>query len=178
MATGFRHTLILLASGHVFGLGANSFGQLGLSSGTCRKTPPGEPQFVDQLKSIRFIACGSQHSAAIDTNGRLYTFGFDSHNQLGREGTPHLPQLVTETLTDKINVVQVALGAEHSCALDDQGALFSWGRGTDGQLGYGSGFDHVLPRRIDALRHKRILQVQCGVSFSLALDENNSIWSW
>ena len=32
VATGFRHTLILLSSGHVCGLGANSFGQLGLVS--------------------------------------------------------------------------------------------------------------------------------------------------
>ena len=55
----------------------------------CRKTPPGEPQLVEELVNIRYIACGSQHSAAINRDGRLFTFGFDSHNQLGREGAPH-----------------------------------------------------------------------------------------
>ena len=39
VAVGFRHTLVLLDSGRVFGFGANSFGQLGLATGVCRKTP-------------------------------------------------------------------------------------------------------------------------------------------
>ena len=60
----------------------------------CRKTPPGEPQLVEELVNIRYIACGSQHSAAINRDGRLFTFGFDSHNQLGREGAPHCMILI------------------------------------------------------------------------------------
>lgn len=35
----------------------------------------------------------------IVANGRLYTFGFDSHNQLGRDGIPHRPERVYENLT-------------------------------------------------------------------------------
>ena len=101
-----------------------------------------------------------------------------SHNQLGRDGTPHRPERIHETLDASVNVVQVACGAEFSCAVDDRGVTYSWGRGYEGQLGYGSGFDHVVPRRIDALAAVRVRQIVCGVAFALALDSDYVIWSW
>ena len=33
------------------------------------------------------------------------------------------------------HIVHVACGESHSLALSDQGQLFSWGAGSDGQLG-------------------------------------------
>ena len=86
--------------------------------------------------------------------------------------------MVTETLDANVDVIEVALGAEHSCAIDSAGALYAWGRGDEGQLGFSAAADRVLPRRVTALRQRRVLSVRCGVSFCLALDENNSIWSW
>lgn len=47
------------------------------------------PKMVESLqgKHVKEIACGSGHSAAITTNGELYTWGQGSHGRLGHGDT-------------------------------------------------------------------------------------------
>lgn len=47
-------------------------------------------------------------------------------------------------------------------AIDDTGALFTWGDGSFGQLGHGSHSDQPTPQRI--LFNKKIVSVGCGES--------------
>lgn len=44
-----------------------------------------KPRMIEALKSkkIRDIACGSSHSAAITSNGELYTWGLGEYGRLG-----------------------------------------------------------------------------------------------
>ncbi|CAL1371836.1 unnamed protein product [Linum trigynum] len=48
-------------------------------------------------------------------------------------------------------VVQIACGWRHTLAVTDQQNVFSWGRGTNGQLGHGESIDRNLPKLIEAL---------------------------
>lgn len=43
------------------------------------------PRFIETLKAkcVRDIACGSSHSAAITSNGELYTWGLGEYGRLG-----------------------------------------------------------------------------------------------
>lgn len=48
-----------------------------------------KPRLIEALKSkrVRDIACGSSHSAAITSNGDLYTWGLGEYGRLGHGDT-------------------------------------------------------------------------------------------
>ncbi|GMH11387.1 hypothetical protein Nepgr_013228 [Nepenthes gracilis] len=48
-------------------------------------------------------------------------------------------------------VVQICCGWRHTLAVTDRQNVFSWGRGTNGQLGHGDSFDRNLPTIIEAM---------------------------
>jgi alpha-tubulin suppressor-like RCC1 family protein len=93
---------------------------------------------------VRTVACGSFHSLLVTSDGSLYTCGKNSYGCLGL-GTlddvrPHFT-LVTNFLNDQqqkpIIIVGAAAGYAHSLALTQNGAVYSFGRGQEGQLGDG-----------------------------------------
>lgn len=64
------------------------------------------------------VACGIQHSVAVDEWGQLFSWGSDSMGQLGSNLGMHAqdkPKFVKVLATR--NVIQVACGAYHSIAL-------------------------------------------------------------
>jgi Regulator of chromosome condensation (RCC1) repeat/BTB/POZ domain len=81
-------------------------------------------------------------------------------------------------IDEMLRVVQVSCGNEHMVALTDCGRVFTWGRGTEGQLGYGEGWSRSAPRWLDHFGRYRITQVQCGHHFSLVLGEDGGVWGW
>ena len=51
-------------------------------------------------------------------------------------GRLHTAPTLVDGLTDK-NVVCVVAGGEHSAAVTEDGALYTWGKGSYGRLGHG-----------------------------------------
>ena len=76
VAGGFSFGLVLLEDGTVIGHGFNDRFQLGLGDRSLRPTPTPIPMFDVFAVPITQIACGQQHSAALDRDGDLYTWGF------------------------------------------------------------------------------------------------------
>jgi E3 ubiquitin-protein ligase HERC3 len=76
-------------------------------------------------------------------------------------------------------VLKVACGESHSLALVESGDLYAWGRGYEGQLGIRSSIETVsIPKYIDSLFRKRIVEIACGSRHSLAIDENGDLYTW
>jgi alpha-tubulin suppressor-like RCC1 family protein len=83
---GGNHTLLLLDDGAVWAFGSNEFGQVGLKIDSDTSTNAIElPTPVQALKgtSVKQIACGVNHSAALTTGGGVYTWGIGQYGQLG-----------------------------------------------------------------------------------------------
>ncbi|CAG9316572.1 unnamed protein product [Blepharisma stoltei] len=57
-------------------------------------------------------------------------------------------------------------------------ALFSWGSGKEGALGIGKLLDSTDPAPIELLKNRSIKQIACGAGNTLALTEDNCIYSW
>jgi alpha-tubulin suppressor-like RCC1 family protein len=149
LALGDEHGCARLDDGHVKCWGSNAFGQLG--------APPGGdggrslvPVFVrDQtsddgwLTGVAKVALGRHHSCALlnDGHGRVVCWGSNARGQLGSvlpEGNAtHVPTFVAERIHggDLTDVVEIALGNEHSCARLDDGRVKCWGSNVRGQLG-------------------------------------------
>jgi len=83
VAAGNTHTVVIKTSdGTVWCWGANSYGQLGDSSTTQRKTPVQ----AGSLSGITAVAAGANHTLALKSDGKVYAWGYNLYGQLG-DGT-------------------------------------------------------------------------------------------
>lgn len=57
-------------------------------------------------------------------------------------------------------------------------AVFSWGRGEDGQLGIGDTSDLQEPTFVDALRGVGVRQIACGSGHTVVLTTDGSVYTW
>lgn len=176
--SGGKHALALTQDGKVFSWGEGEDGKLG--HGNCLSL--NKPRLIEALKSkrIRDVACGSGHSAAIASNGELYTWGLGEYGRLGHGDTvTQLRPKLVQTLIGQ-RVVQVACGSRdaQTMALTSDGSVFSWGDGDFGKLGRGGSDGCYSPLLVDRLNGLGIVQVECGAQFSLALSKYGEVWTW
>ena len=61
-----------------------------------------------------------------------------------------------------------------------RGAVYSWGRGPLGVLGHGTEVDEQMPRRIDSLDDKQVLDLSCGPYHSACTTSDGKLllWGW
>jgi alpha-tubulin suppressor-like RCC1 family protein len=89
-------------------------------------------KFLDGLTPVAQVSCGANHSAFLDTSGRLYTCGMGEQGQLGHG---HCDKLTHPKQVVKINeqVAMVACGQTHTLVLTyDIGHVYSFGSNTYG----------------------------------------------
>jgi alpha-tubulin suppressor-like RCC1 family protein len=82
------------------------------------------------------VATGGQHACARKGDGTLWCWGINNDGQLG-DGTTvdkYEPVQVTALGT---GVAEVTAGHSHACARKNDGTIWCWGRGGDGELGDG-----------------------------------------
>lgn len=120
----------------------------------------------------------------------LFSWGSGGSGELGtqafRDNDVPTPVQVSPFGT---KVVQVALGANYSCALTDDGNVYTFGNGDWGQLGLGNP-RHLdvhpsdqsavvsVPRRIPLFEEHRALYVSAGYAFAMAITEDYHVYFW
>jgi len=57
-------------------------------------------------------------------------------------------------------------------------AVFTWGRGEDGQLGLGDTSDQDEPTYVDALRGVGVRQIACGSGHTVVLTTDGEVFTW
>ncbi|MGB2694858.1 MAG: flexitail domain-containing putative surface protein [Dehalococcoidia bacterium] len=132
VAPGWYHTCALTIEGGVKCWGWNIFGQLGTTGVYCI---PDEPLFpcsavpVD-VKGLESggaaVSTGSFHSCALTTSGGVKCWGNNSVGQLG-DGTTTSRHTPADVLGLTSDVVAIAAGFDHTCALTSAGAVKCWG---------------------------------------------------
>jgi len=87
-----------------------------------------------RLPHAGLIAAGAAHSAALRSNGSLWSWDFNHLGQLG-DGSRlarNTPAMVGSDDT------WMAAGGVHSATIKSDGTLWAWGRNTYGQIGSGT----------------------------------------
>ena len=76
-------------------------------------------------------------------------------------------------------VSSLSCGMYHSAICTVEGALYSWGANSDGQLGLGDTTDRHFPHLVASdFGGGMVLQVACGGKHSLALGQDGRTWGW
>ncbi len=168
----------------IFAWGHNSSGPLGIPSrGGENQDERWDPIEIPSLRSYRIISLAAQgfHSVALLDDGRVLVWGSNNFGQLGlgdQESRPN-PTLMTGPFA-KQKIASIASGVEHTIALTEDRALYSWGSNSSGQLGLGFKSDFVsIPTKITiGIQGEDIASVATGYNHTLALTENGKVYSW
>uniref|UniRef100_A0A3B4BGY3 Uncharacterized protein n=1 Tax=Periophthalmus magnuspinnatus TaxID=409849 RepID=A0A3B4BGY3_9GOBI len=123
----------------VFSWGDGEYGKLGHGNSATQKYP----KIIQGPLVGKVVACvsaGYRHSAAVTSDGELYTWGEGDFGRLGPCQTTCC-DLVTSCGSDG-----------HSMALTETGEVFSWGDGDFGKLGHGNNERQRRPKQIEALQ--------------------------
>jgi alpha-tubulin suppressor-like RCC1 family protein len=125
------------------------------------------------------IACGPQHSAAIKTDGTLWTWGRNAFATLGNNAATDVLTPIT-TFAGGTNWKQVSAGGQHTSAIKTDGTLWTWGSNSFGQLGVndaGSALNRTTPVTTFA-GGTNWKQVSCGYRFIAAIKTDGTLWTW
>jgi alpha-tubulin suppressor-like RCC1 family protein len=188
IAAGFYHSLALTSDGQVYSWGYDNSGQLG-DDPTIANQPTPVPVDMSGALSGKIVtavdACGYD-SLALTSDGKVYSWGSDSYGQLGDNGAnTNQPTPVAVDMSGVLYgkaVTTIAAGDQHSLALTSDGKVYSWGQDIYGQLGNDAvATNQPTPVAVDmsgALTDKTITAISAGAYHSLALADDNKVYSW
>ncbi|HEY1083558.1 MAG TPA: choice-of-anchor D domain-containing protein, partial [Prosthecobacter sp.] len=196
IAAGNNHSLALTTEGKVYAWGSATSGGLGDNQSTTNRNRPvavldGAISFTSKI--IVDIAAGTNFSLAMDSTGKVYSWGVGTTGQLGDNTivSKSVPVAVDTTtpiglVANPLNgktVVAISAGAVHAAALTSDGILGTWGQNSSGQLGDSTTTQRNLPTALDvgglsALSGKRIAAFATGSSYCLVLDADGLTYTW
>lgn len=124
----------------------------------------------------RTISSAGPHTCAVTAAGGVVCWGFNGYGQFG-DGTDvdsNAPIAATGLGSE---VVAVAAGFEHSCALTGAGAVYCWGRNEFGNLGDGTITDRNTPVIVATLA-SGVIAIAAGRHHSCAVMANGTVKCW
>jgi alpha-tubulin suppressor-like RCC1 family protein len=174
VAGGGNHTAAIKTDGTLWNWGGNDFtGQLGINDTTARSTPVTTFLGGTNWKSV---SCGDAHTAAIKTDGTLWTWGDNGQGQLGIGNVTRKSTPVT-TFLGGTNWKSVACGRLHTTAIKTDGTLWTWGWNTNGQLGVNNATARNTPVTT-ILGGTNWKSVSGGGYHTTAIKTDGTLWIW
>jgi alpha-tubulin suppressor-like RCC1 family protein len=143
IAAGDYHTCLLKNNGEMYCWGRNSEGQIGDGTTTNRFAP----QKISSLGSIKKMATGGRHTCAITVSDHTFCWGSNENGQIGR-GTTTTFYLTAKELVNLSSPTSLSLGANHSCALINDGSVECWGNSFNGATGSKQNFTILEPKLV------------------------------
>jgi alpha-tubulin suppressor-like RCC1 family protein len=135
---------------------------------------------VRGLPAIAEIATGGEFGAALSTDGRVFTWGFNSAGQLGR-GASAAPAEVPALR----GATTLALGHSFACARKGDGTLACWGHHSSGEAGVGKrpadeyGVVRIeRPEAVAGLSGVRSVATHSLASHACAVREDGTVACW
>lgn len=125
------------------------------------------PSCVAELDATSFqqVACGQSVTVALSASGQVYAMGVLDP---GHENVVKAPSCIEGGL-GKSCVQEVACGFHHIAVLNSKAEVYTWGRGSNGQLGHGDTENRRLPTLVRALKGKQVRKVVCGSNYTATI---------
>jgi len=167
LSTGQQHTCAILDDGTVSCWGHNNFGQLGFGTTTTRLTPVP----VSNLVTAVSIAAASFHTCAVLSlsTGAVRCWGLNDSGQLGNGATTS--SSVPVPVSGLTNVVALAAGGVHTCAVRVDGTVWCWGAA----VANGSASASSVPVKVNI---SGAVSITAGADHSCALMANSQAKCW
>jgi len=162
------------ATGSLWLWGRNSVGQLADGGTFIDRSSP--IQTVSGGTNWNQVSSGSNHTAAIKTDGTLWLWGNGSTGQLGNNSTSNRLSPV-QTVSGGTNWKQVVGGTGNTAAIKTDGTLWLWGYNLGGELG-----DTTTTIRSSPVQTvsggTNWKQVSSGEYRTAAIKTDGTLWLW
>ena len=143
VSVGNQHSLYLTNDGKLYGMGANNYGQLGVSGTDDRLTPV----LIDS--GVADMSAGSFFTLYVKGDGTLWATGNNANGQLGLGDTNIRTAPVQVPVPGGATVATVSAGQWHTFFVTRAGVLYGMGANNYGQLGDYSSTEQHSPELID-----------------------------
>jgi alpha-tubulin suppressor-like RCC1 family protein len=122
------------------------------------------------------VSTGYSYTAAIKTDGTLWTWGRGSYGRLGTNATTDRSTPVT-TFAGGTNWKQVSCNSGHVAAIKTDGTLWTWGSGVTAKLGTNDTINRSTPVTTFA-GGTNWKQVSAGDTYTAAIKTDGTLWTW
>jgi alpha-tubulin suppressor-like RCC1 family protein len=173
VSTGEFHTAATKTDGTLWTWGCGLIGRLGTNSAISQSSPV---QTVSGGTNWRSVSVGRCHTAAIKTDGTLWTWGFGYQGQLGNNDITNRSSPV-QTVSGGTNWRTVSASSFHTAATKTDGTLWTWGLGFRGQLGNNDITNRSSPvQTVSGGTNWRTVSV--GRCHTAATKTDGTLWTW
>jgi alpha-tubulin suppressor-like RCC1 family protein len=188
IAIGAYHCAAISSLGEVFMWGDNENGKINDGSDDYFEFPTNiTSTFVlDMNETIVKMSLGLEHTMALSSEGKVFTWGANDAGALGDGSTTRssIPlDISTQFVLDSTETItEIVAGNYVSLALTSNGNIFTWGNYENGELGDGSVGNRLSPVRITSRfgfsEDEYIAQVDYGQDFFVARTNKNRVFGW
>ncbi len=128
--------------------------------------------------SVMDTRAGGKHTVGLKTNGTIWTFGDNSYGQCGVGEVNNINYTSPQEVLNSEGVVftKIAVGKNHTLALDNNGNVYAFGANSLGQLGNSTGLNSGVITKIEGLED--IVQIECYENTSMAINSDGELYIW
>ncbi len=191
---GHYHTCAVVRDADAYCWGNGTRGQLGNGDTSTEKSLV-EVNLSEEIINLKFstnsFGVGASHACMILNNDQVSCWGQGASGQLGDGGSGAnyqklRPVIVEVSLGVALeNVVSLAVGDHHTCAVLENKEAWCWGQGASGQLGdggSGANYQKLRPVAVKAesgLGHlTNITSISAGYAHTCVALENGEVRCW
>eukprot|EP01084_Bolivina_argentea_P006202 11757_1 len=95
-------------------------------------------------QKVTKVAVGWGHSLILTQDGNVWSTGRNHYGQLGHNNTTNISTAkIIEDITHE-NITSIACGNNHSCVMNDNNEIFSFGANNNGECGIGENMGYKI----------------------------------
>lgn len=180
----------LAADGTVYSWGLGDVGQLGNNTTSNSLSPvevttSGVGAALDGKQVVQIAgATGDDFVSVLTDEGTVHSWGANNAGQRGTGvvgGSQLVPSAAAGGAITGVQIAQIATGAYHVVAVDDDGKVYTWGDNERGQLGDGTYADSPSPLAVQTggvIDGKVAMSVAAAGFASYAVTNEGTLYSW
>lgn len=182
VSAGWSHSAFVSECGQLFTSGDGTFGQLGLGHFDSQHFPCKVLAF--ESRHVSMVSCGMRHTLVLlkgISDSSVFAFGSARHGQLGAVAScqnldgpyssrKHDRYFNSPVHVDVQKVAFICANGDHSSALTENGHLYVWGKGFDGNS------DIYVPMLVTTTL--KICQVALGWNHGMVLTDDGKSYMW
>ncbi len=184
------HSCVVLEGRHIRCWGNNEYGQLGYghTNHIGDNERPASVGNVDVGGKVAQVTVGKTHTCALLSDANVRCWGHNEYGQLGYGHRNHIGDNERPASVGNVDVggevIQIAAGTSHTCALLSDANVRCWGNNEYGQLGYGH-TNHIgddeRPASVGNVDvGGEVIQIAAGAYYTCALLSEGAVkcWGW